>query len=72
MTASTGSWFLAGSGVGSLALPFLAGVWFDRTGATALPTVSMVVASATLLWFAVVSRALIAATQRRYTPSAAS
>jgi fucose permease len=72
MTASTGSWFLAGSGVGSLTLPFLAGLWFDRVGATALPMVSVVAASATLVWFVTVSRALIAATRRRYTPSAAS
>jgi FHS family Na+ dependent glucose MFS transporter 1 len=58
LTGEATSWFLGAAGLGSFAMPWLIGQLLDRNGATAMPWAVLAAAVATLVWFAVVRRAL--------------
>lgn len=58
LTGSATSWFVVGAGVGSLAIPWAIGQWFDRAGADAMPVAVLIMTVATTSWFVVVDRLL--------------
>jgi len=59
LTGSITAWIIAGTGLGSLTLPWLIGVLLDRAGARAMPTTVAVLAAASLVWAVVLTARLL-------------
>jgi fucose permease len=61
LTGSITAWIIAGTGLGSLTLPWLIGVLLDRAGARAMPATVAVLATASLVWAVVLTARLLPA-----------
>ncbi len=59
LTGSITAWIIAGTGVGSLTLPWMIGVLLDRVGARAMPAAVAVLAAASLVWAVVLTVRLL-------------
>jgi FHS family Na+ dependent glucose MFS transporter 1 len=65
LTGSITAWIIAGTGLGSLTLPWLIGVLLDRAGARAMPATVAVLATASLVWAVVLTARLLPAGDQR-------
>jgi fucose permease len=59
LTGSVTSWIMAGTGIGSLSLPWLIGVLLDRVGVRAMPLTVLGLSIATIGWMAVLTARLL-------------